>query len=77
MHTPPYIQGEYIMSDSVPQNTNTTITVTDLQNMLVLIDLATQRGALRAAELTSVGALYEKITMFLKESAPNTTTTKE
>lgn len=63
------------MSDSVPQNT--TITVTDLQNMLVLIDLATQRGALRAAELTSVGTLYEKITQFLKESAPNNTTTKE
>lgn len=65
------------MSDSVPQNTNVTITVTDLQNMLVLIDLATQRGALRAAELTSVGALYEKITLFLKESVPHNTTTKE
>jgi hypothetical protein len=53
-----------------------TITVTDLQNMLVLIDLATQRGALRAAELASVAALYEKINAFLK-SSNNTPSAKE
>lgn len=56
---------------------NNTLTVTDLQNMLVLIDLATQRGALRAAELASVAALYEKINSFIKESSANTSTTKE
>jgi hypothetical protein len=55
---------------SAPPNT---ITITDLQNMLVLIDLATQRGALRAPELGSVAALYEKINAFLKENAPATT----
>lgn len=56
---------------------NNTLTVTDLQNMLVLIDLATQRGALRAAELASVAALYEKINSFIKESSANTSATKE
>jgi len=44
------------------------ITLTDLENVLVLIDLATQRGALRANELAGVGALYEKIAGFVKDS---------
>lgn len=43
------------------------ITVTDLENILVLIDLATQRGALRANELSGVGALYEKVATVVKE----------
>lgn len=47
----------------------TTITIKDLQNILVLIDLTTQRGALRGPELTSVGALYDKINTFIQESA--------
>lgn len=54
-----------------------TITISDLQNILVLIDLATQRGALRAGELTSVGALYDKISTFVKESAGSEEQTKE
>ena len=56
---------------------NTNITVTDLQNVLVLIDLATQRGALRASELSSVAALYEKISLFIKENTGQNTSTKE
>jgi hypothetical protein len=44
------------------------INLTDLENVLVLIDLATQRGALRANELAGVGALYEKIASFVKDS---------
>jgi hypothetical protein len=44
------------------------ITITDLKNVLVMIDLATQRGALRAGELSSVGALYEKINQFVQET---------
>ena len=60
-----------------PTNTPTSITLTDLQNVLVLIDLATQRGALRAAELSSVATLYEKISQFLKENTRIEETTKE
>jgi len=44
------------------------INLTDLENVLVFIDLATQRGALRANELAGVGALYEKIANFVKEN---------
>jgi hypothetical protein len=50
------------------QDNPTNVTITDLQNILVLIDLAAQRGALRAAELASVGALYDKINKFINEA---------
>lgn len=45
------------------------ITIQDLQNVLVVIDLASTRGAVRAAELSAVGALYDKINRFVKEQA--------
>ena len=57
--------------------TPTSITITDLQNVLVLIDLATQRGALRAPELASVASLYEKINRFLKENTRSEEPAKE
>jgi hypothetical protein len=53
------------MSDT--QNTNT-ITLGDLKNVLVFIDLCTQRGALRANELGSVASLYEKINRFVSDA---------
>jgi hypothetical protein len=52
----------------MPQDNPTNVTIADLQNVLVLIDLATQRGALRAVELASVGALYDKINKFINEA---------
>jgi hypothetical protein len=51
------------------------ISLQDLQNVLVLIDLACSRGAIRAAELTSVGQLYDKIQNFVKQNV--TTPTQE
>jgi hypothetical protein len=44
------------------------INLTDLKNMLVFIDLATQRGALRAPELSSVAALYDRINQFVQDT---------
>lgn len=49
-------------------NNDSSINLTDLKNVLVLIDLATQRGALRGPELSSVAALYEKINQFIQDS---------
>jgi hypothetical protein len=55
----------------------TEITITDLKNVLVLIDLCTQRGAFRAPELSSVAGLYDKIQSFVgtAEDSKNTTPT--
>lgn len=49
------------------------ISLQDLQNVLVVIDLACSRGAIRAAELTTVGQLYDRISSFVQQSTQNTT----
>lgn len=46
------------------------VTLVDLQNILVVLDLASSRGAFRGAELQPVGQLYDKINRFLQSVAP-------
>jgi hypothetical protein len=43
------------------------ITVTDLQALVNLIDVASSRGAFRGPELTAVGTLYSKLAAFLQQ----------
>lgn len=50
------------------------ISLQDLQNVLVVIDLACSRGAIRAAELTTVGQLHDKILNFVKQNVSPTPT---
>jgi len=45
---------------------NTQITIADLDTIKNIIDLASTRGAFRAAELTQVGAVYDKLSLFLE-----------
>jgi hypothetical protein len=49
------------------ENTNdsTQITIADLDTLKNIVDLASTRGAFRGAELTQVGAIYDKLTAFL------------
>jgi hypothetical protein len=49
------------------ENTNdpTQITIADLDTLKNIIDLATSRGAFRGAELSQVGAIYDKLSAFL------------
>lgn len=54
------------MTEEIPVQIN----LQDMKNVLVLIDLCTQRGAFRGPELASVGQLYEKIGMFVKQNEP-------
>lgn len=46
-------------------NTDTQITIADLDVLRNIVDLACTRGAFRGAELTQVGAIYDKLTQFL------------
>lgn len=46
------------------------VTLTDLQNILVVLDLASSRGAFRGGELEPVGQLYAKINRFLQSVMP-------
>lgn len=41
------------------------ISLSDLQLLLQIVDLASQRGAFRGAELTQVGAIFDKLNLFL------------
>jgi len=41
------------------------INLSDLGTLLQIVDLSTQRGAFRGAELTQVGAVFDKLNTFL------------
>jgi hypothetical protein len=45
----------------------TQITIADLDTLKNIVDLASSRGAFRGAELTQVGAIYDKLSAFLGE----------
>jgi hypothetical protein len=57
-----YIVNIYMENTTQDQ---TQITITDLDLLRNIVDLASSRGAFRAAELTQVGAVYDKLTTFL------------
>ena len=44
---------------------NTQITIADLDTIKNVIDLACTRGAFRGAEVSQVGAVYDKLSLFL------------
>lgn len=41
------------------------LTITDLNSMRSIIDVATQRGAFRANELEAIGKVYNRLDKFL------------
>lgn len=53
------------MTQEAPQ-----LTVTDLQDIKSIIEVASKRGTFAAAELTAVGTVYDKLTKFLVSITP-------
>ena len=51
--------------DQEQQNVPDSIGLNELAVLAQIVDLATQRGAFRANELTQVGAVYDKLDKFL------------
>jgi uncharacterized protein YggE len=45
---------------------NTQITIADLDTIKNIIDLACTRGAFRGGEISQVGAVFDKLTVFLE-----------
>jgi uncharacterized protein YggE len=45
---------------------NIQITIADLDTIKNIIDLACTRGAFRGAELSQVGVVYDKLSLFLE-----------
>ena len=52
-----------------PQPDATALSIGDLKGLASIIDVASTRGAFKAAELASVGALYNKLNTFLTSVA--------
>lgn len=53
------------------------ISLQDLQVLLQIVDLASSRGAFRGAELTQVGAIFDKLNSFLSFIAAQQQAAKE
>jgi len=47
--------------------TQSSLTIADLQVMVNIIDACTQRGAFKAEELSTVGGIYNKLTAFVNQ----------
>jgi hypothetical protein len=61
-------QGGNIMNDQTAQ-ADSVINLADLQNILIVLDLASSRGAFRGPELEPVGMLYNKFKKFVDAAA--------
>lgn len=46
------------------------LTITDLQNVRSIIDIAATRGAFKAAEMAAVGGVFNKLDIFLAAVVP-------
>ena len=46
------------------------VTINDIATLLQIIEVCSQRGAFRAEELSSVGAVYDKVKSFISAALP-------
>lgn len=53
-----------------PQGQGAALQISDLQNILLIVDLASQRGAFRANELAQIGQVFDRISQFLQATLP-------
>lgn len=56
------------MSEQEQPNPDQTITLTEIQNILTVVDLASSRGAFRGPELEQIGQLYNKFRRFVESA---------
>jgi hypothetical protein len=49
----------------------TDLSIGDLKNLAIIIDVASTRGAFRANEMATVGVVYNKLQSFLARVAPD------
>ena len=46
------------------------LSISDLQNLRAIVDTAARRGAFQAAEMSAVGAVFDRVNAFLNAVAP-------
>jgi hypothetical protein len=57
-------------AQAADQQPGTDLTISDLNALKTIIDVATQRGAFKAAEMEAVGKVYNKLNNFLASVTP-------
>jgi len=62
--------GGQAQAQAQPQPDPMALSIGDLKGLQSIIDIASSRGAFRAAELAGVGTVYNKLTAFLAKVAP-------
>jgi hypothetical protein len=65
------------MAKEEAKNTEVALSIQDIVLSANIIDLATQRGAFKAAEAGQVGACFEKLVAFIKANTPESEENKE
>lgn len=55
-----------VEAPSQPPNLN----LQDIQSLLMIVDTAAQRGAFRAAELSQIGTVFDKVNKFVQAVSP-------
>ena len=63
-------QAQQPATDAQAPAANPELTIADLTNLRSVIDVAAQRGAFRAAEMSAVGAVFNKLNSFLEAVYP-------
>ena len=64
------VENQEVATEQTQAPATPDLTVNDLQALKTIIDVCTQRGAFRANELASVGAVFNRLTAFLDHIAP-------
>lgn len=63
-------QPEVAQTQEGATPTQPELTITDLVNLRSVVDVAVRRGAFGATEISSVGAVFDKLNAFLNAVAP-------
>lgn len=58
------------MDETQAQPQQPQLSISDLQNLRSVVDLAVRRGAFGAAEASSVGAVFDRLNTFLEALTP-------
>lgn len=60
------------ISPTVDQTEKVKLDINDINRLLAIIDLASQRGAFRASELSQIGSIFDRVNAWLNVVSEST-----
>lgn len=64
------IQNTPTSSEPAPAPGSEQLQISDLRNLLMIVDVASQRGAFKGPELSQVGSVFDRVSRFLQSITP-------